>query len=152
MPVERTWQGMPEEKFPIHTCPYRIIYGDTDKAGVVYHANYLRLFEIGRTEYLRTFTDFSYAQLEQKGIVMPITELSIRYKAPAHYDDLLIIATTIGDLQRFSIRFNYEIYRAEGQRLLLRGWTKHAVTGAEGRLCPVPEQVAAALQQLKKSY
>ncbi|MEZ0328191.1 MAG: thioesterase family protein [Dissulfuribacterales bacterium] len=135
-----------------HTCQYRVIYGDTDKAGVVYHANYLRLFEMGRTEYMRASLGLSYAELEREGIVMPVTELFIRYKAPAHYDDLLTIVTSIGDMQRFSISFNYEIHRAEDARLLVKGMTKHAAIDIDGRLRPVPEAVATGLMHLKNSH
>lgn len=134
-----------------HTCQYRVIYGDTDKAGVVYHANYLRLFEMGRTEYMRAVLGIPYVELEQEGIVMPVTELFLRYKAPARYDDLLIIVTSIGDIQRFSISFNYEIKRAEDVRLLVKGTTKHVAIDIDGRLCPVPKAVASALRQLENS-
>lgn len=142
-----------KERKPLyHTCQYRVIYGDTDKAGVVYHANYLRLFEMGRTEYMRCLSGRSYAELEREGIVMPVTELFIRYKAPARYDDLLTIVTSIGDIQRFSISFHYEIHRVEDTRLLVKGTTKHAAIDRDGRLCPIPETVAAGLRRLKNSH
>jgi acyl-CoA thioester hydrolase len=135
-----------------HTCQYRVIYGDTDKAGVVYHANYLRLFEMGRTEYMRCLSGRSYAELEREGIVMPVTELFIRYKAPARYDDLLAIVTSISEIQRFSISFNYEVHRVEEARLLVKGTTKHAAIDIDGRLRPIPEALAASLMHLKNSY
>lgn len=141
--TSKDWQSL------CHTCHYRVIYGDTDKAGVVYHANYLRLFEMGRTEYMRCFVGRSYAELEREGIVMPVAELFIRYKAPARYDDLLTIVTSIRDLQRFSISFNYEIYRAEDAHLLVKGTTKHAAIDVDGRLRPIPEAVAAGLMHLE---
>lgn len=135
-----------------HTCQYRVIYGDTDKAGVVYHANYLRFFEMGRTEYMRSVVSRSYAELEREGIVLPVAELFIRYKAPARYDDLLTIVTSIRDIQRFSISFNYEIHRVEDARLLVKGTTKHVAIDIDGRLCPVPKPVVSALRQLKNSH
>lgn len=138
-------------QFPIHNAQYRVIYGDTDKAGVVYHANYLRFFEMGRTEYMRVLLGYSYAALEQEGVMMPVTELVIRYKAPARYDDLLTIVTSISDMQRYSITFYYEIYRAEETRLLVKGTTKHVAMNTSGRLCPLPDALVEKIMYLKKT-
>ncbi|MDX9835043.1 MAG: acyl-CoA thioesterase, partial [Desulfobulbus sp.] len=67
---------------PIFTVSYRVIYGDTDAAGVVYNANYLRYFEIGRTEMMRAWV-LPYSAIEQLGFVLPVTETYLRFKAPA---------------------------------------------------------------------
>ena len=70
---------------PVFTVPYRVIYGDTDAAGVVYNANYLRYFEIGRTEMMRAWA-LPYSAIEDLGCVLPVTEPYLRFKAPAAYD------------------------------------------------------------------
>jgi len=82
----------------IHRCTCRVLYGDTDAAGIVYNANYLRYFEIGRTELMREWV-CSYREIERMGIVLPVTECYSRFKAPAYYDDLLTIETTVSELK-----------------------------------------------------
>ena len=78
---------------PIFATTYRVIYGDTDAAGVVYNANYLRYFEIGRTEMMRAWA-LPYSAIEELGCILPVTESYLRFKAPAAYDDLITIATS----------------------------------------------------------
>ena len=91
---------------PIFTTPYRVIYGDTDAAGVMYNANYLRLFEIGRTEMMRAWA-LPYRVMEDLGCILPVTESWLRFKAPARYDELLDIAVSMADFSRraASLRF-----------------------------------------------
>ncbi len=79
---------------PVHTTTCRVLYGDTDAAGVVYYGNYMRYFEIGRTEFMRDLVR-SYKEIEDEGLVLPVIECSARYKASATYDDLLIIKTSL---------------------------------------------------------
>ena len=67
---------------------YRVLYGDTDAGGVVYNANYLRFFELGRSDFMRTYV-CSYREIEERGLILPVTESFARYKAPAFYDDLV---------------------------------------------------------------
>jgi len=74
---------------PVFQVRYRVIYGDTDAGGVVYNANYLRFFEIGRSEMMRAWA-MPYREIEKQGFILPVTETYLRYKAPARYDDLLM--------------------------------------------------------------
>lgn len=83
----------------IHRSQHRVLYGDTDAAAVVYNANYLRYFELGRTEFMRDRV-CTYREIEQLGIILPVTECHIRFKAPARYDDLLIIETFLTELKK----------------------------------------------------
>ena len=85
--------SMPE---PVHKTNIRVLYGDTDAAGVVYYANYLRYFEKGRTEYMRDLV-LSYREIEDLGLLLPVIECYSRYKAPAAYDDLLTIETSLAE-------------------------------------------------------
>lgn len=132
---------MSEHIFP---TTVRVLYGDTDAAGVVYNANYLRYFEIGRTELMREWI-CSYNEIENRGFVLPVTETWARYKAPAFYDDLLTIETTIAELSRFKCTFNYKIYRQQGEessrKLLVKGYTVHAAITKEGKLTRLPEDI-----------
>ena len=80
---------------PVHSYAYRVLYGDTDAAGVVYYANYLRYFERGRTEYMRDIVLMTYREVEGLGLILPVIECYSRYKAPAIYDDLLTIVSKL---------------------------------------------------------
>ena len=100
----------------IHETSYRILYAHTDKAGVVYYANYLMLFEVGRSEYLRTLGK-SYADFERDGIILTVTEANLRYLGPARYDDLISIRTRVTRLRRTRIDFGYEIMDPAGKKI-----------------------------------
>ncbi|MCL1979523.1 MAG: acyl-CoA thioesterase [Proteobacteria bacterium] len=138
---------------PVFTATYRVIYGDTDAAGVVYNANYLRYFEIGRTEMMRAWA-LPYRAIEELGCVLPVTESYLRFKAPAAYDDLLTIATSLVEASKVSCRFHYAISRldaAERPTLLVRGFTVHACVNRQGKLTPFPaivrEKIEAILEK-----
>lgn len=131
----------------IHRSHHRVLYGDTDAAAVVYNANYLRYFELGRTEFMRARV-CSYRDIEQLGIVLPVTECHVRFKAPARYDDLLTIETTLTGLKKFSCTFSYRILREEDgskPRLLAQGFTTHASVNREGKLTPLPTEITGKL-------
>ena len=133
------------------SCQYRVLYGDTDAGGVVYNANFLRLFEITRTELMRARV-CSYREIEEQGLILPVTECFARYKAPAFYDDLLTLKSWIVDLTRYTCRFNYKITRQDPDRpkptLLVRGYTIHAAVTRAGKLVRIPERLHAKLQPL----
>jgi acyl-CoA thioester hydrolase len=106
------------------TSTYRVIYGDTDQMGVVYYANYMRLFEIGRNEWIRA-SGTPYGRFEEQGMMLPVAEVACKYKRSALYDDLLSIVCWSPVMGRASIDFAYEIRR--GEELLATGSSKHAV-------------------------
>ncbi|MBA3014670.1 MAG: acyl-CoA thioesterase [Proteobacteria bacterium] len=116
-----------------HICHYRVLYGDTDSGGVVYYANYLRFFELSRTELMRD-AGCTYRSLEEQGMILPVVESYVRYKASARYDDMLTIRTAMIELRKFSCRFNYAITREADDKLLVKGFTVHAVVNREGSL------------------
>jgi acyl-CoA thioester hydrolase len=121
----------------------RVIYGDTDQMGVVYYANYLRYFEAGRNEFLRR-KGLRYREVEERlGVLLPVSEAAVSYRAPARYDDLLVIETCLDELRRVSARFCYRVLR--GEELLATGHTVHACVDAEGRIRRLPSELAAAL-------
>nr|WP_321466574.1 thioesterase family protein [uncultured Desulfobulbus sp.] len=128
---------------PVFTTTYRVIYGDTDAAGVVYNANYLRYFEIGRTEMMRAWA-LPYSAIEELGCILPVTESYLRFKAPAAYDDLITIATSLVEVSKLTCRFHYAISRAEENgktTLLVKGFTVHACINREGKLTRFPQTV-----------
>lgn len=86
----------------------RVRYGETDKMGVVHHANYAHYLELGRTEWLREM-GFSYDWMEKNGVMLPVVNLTINYKQSAHYDDELFITTKLKGIPTYRIEFLYEI-------------------------------------------
>jgi len=98
---------------------YRVRYADTDKMGYLYYGHYARMYEIGRSELLRT-TGISYQECEDDfQIMMPVLEMNCRYKLPALYDQQLTIHSELRELPRRMLHFHHEIYNEEGQLLNL---------------------------------
>ncbi len=136
---------------PIHRTTCRVLYGDTDSGGVVYNANYLRYFEIGRGELMRDWV-CSYRDIEKLGLILPVTECYTRFKAPAFYDDLLTIETSLTEVREISCRFCYRISRQEEDnprpRLLVKGTTVHASVNRAGKLTRLPDDILDRLRQV----
>ncbi len=105
----------------------RVIYADTDAMGIVYHGNYVKWFEIGRTEMLRQL-GYPYSVMEKEKIWLPVISLSCDFKMPARYDDILEIAAWASELKGASITLNYEIRRKGEDQILVSGNTRHAIT------------------------
>lgn len=102
----------------------RVRYQETDQMGVVYHTNYLVWFEVGRTEMMRE-RGFSYKDLEEKGLLLPVVDIHCKYEYPARYDDLVIIRTRISQFNRSKIVFAYEVIHQETGRRLVKGESIH---------------------------
>jgi len=138
-----------EDKSKIARVSYRIIYGDTDCGGVVYYGNYLRLFEIGRTELLRT-QGLTYRQVEEsEDLLLPVVEAYVRYRRPAHYDDLVEIETRVTEVKPHKVRFDYRIYRTH--QLLTEGFTVHVPVSRRGKLTKFPAHILKCLESLRDS-
>jgi acyl-CoA thioester hydrolase len=90
--------------------PLRVRYQETDQMGVVYHANYLNWFEIGRTEWIRA-RGMTYEDLEKQGLLLPLTDVEMKFRLPARYDDQITIYTKMIEYSNFRIRFASEIRR-----------------------------------------
>lgn len=123
---------------PTNRTTYRVIYGDTDNMGVVYYANYLRWFEIGRTELFRSL-GFTYRAMEAEGIFLPVSEVHCKFIAPAQYDDVLIIETSLDRSIKGGMKFDYSIFREGSEKILAKGHTKHAYVNRNGRVVRPPE-------------
>ena len=120
----------------------RVIYGDTDQMGVVYYANYLRYFELARSEFLRAHGR-SYRGMEAEGLSLPVVEATCRYVAPARYEDLLLVGVEVPAVTRVTLTFRYEVTREGDPTVLCTGTTVHACLGKGGRPARLPEWVAA---------
>ena len=112
----------------------RVIYADTDAMGIVYHTNYIKWFECGRNEYLRQI-GYPYSRLEEEGVWLPVAAVNCEYKAPAKYDDILLIQTSVGELKAATVIMKYEILNKTTGELLVTGSTKHAIT--DPKLTPI---------------
>lgn len=97
-------------------CKTRVRYGETDQMGYVYYGNYAQFLEIGRVEAMRAL-GMSYRDMEESGIMLPVTELNIKYLKPAFYDDEITIHTYIKEMPSIRIRFDYEIKNTKGEVL-----------------------------------
>ncbi len=122
-------------------CSYaRVRYADTDQMGVVYYANYLVWFEVGRTEWLR-HAGVTYRDVEQSGIVLPVIEAHCDYRQPARYDDELEIRTRGRLLSAVRVQFDYEIVRRRDGVTTAVGRTVHAAVDPGGRPTRLPAHV-----------
>jgi acyl-CoA thioester hydrolase len=123
----------------------RVRYAETDQMGVVYHANYLIWFEVGRVELMRQRgLDYKRMELEE-GCFIVVVEATARYKAPARYDDELIVETTVKSVRGPVIRFDYRILRVEDGLLLCEGETVHVVLGRDMKRRRIPKKYAEIL-------
>ena len=116
----------------------RVRYAETDLMGVVYYANYLVWFEMGRSEYCRQ-RGFNYLELEELGYRLVVVEAYCKYRQPARYDELIVVKTSLYALDRRSVIFKYLVLRKNTQQTLVEGETKHLCVDAEGRSRTIPE-------------
>jgi acyl-CoA thioester hydrolase len=130
----------------------RVRYAETDKMGVVYHSNFVIWFEVGRVELLRQL-GFEYSSMEKDdNCHIPVVDLRVRYKAPALYDDEIVIRTSIRNVRSSLIHFGYEVLRAGGdQALLATGETTHIIVDKDFQRCPLPGKYLQAFGASKKS-
>jgi len=124
----------------------RVRYAETDQAGVVYHSNYLIWFEVGRVELCRDY-GFNYRDMETEAdAFLPVTEARVKYRAPARYDDVIIIRTRVVELRSRAIKFAYEVLRASDGMLLAEGETRHIVMNSQGRARAFPPEYAEMMK------
>ena len=120
-------------------------YAETDAQGIVHHANYLVWFEEGRSEFLRR-NGFRYSELEKAGYFVVVAEAEVRYRAPAFYEDRLIVETSLCRMRPKFLDFRYRILGPQ-DRLLAEGRTRHMVLGRDHRPASLPRECVAALQR-----
>jgi acyl-CoA thioester hydrolase len=133
----------------------RVRYAETDQMGVVYHANYFVWVEVGRVEFIRQM-GLDYKSMEQEeDALIAVVEASARYKAPARYDDELIVRTTLAGVRGPIVRFRYAVLRAADEMLLCEGETVHVVVGRDMKMREMPqryvERFAAVLHSIVKT-
>ena len=123
--------------------PIRVRYAETDAQGIVYHANHVIYFEVGRGAFLRA-QGFDYNGLEDGGHIMVVAEVNVKYKAPARYDDLLVVRTWIAELGWASLVFQYELRK--GEQVIAEGRSVHVCLQREsGKPVQIPAALRAAV-------
>jgi acyl-CoA thioester hydrolase len=129
----------------MHRSEYRVRYGDTDQMGFCYYAHYLRFFEIGRAELMRSL-GATYRSIEEAGVFLPVLEAGCRYLKPARYDDRLGIEAAVSRFARASVRFGYRVLRLDPEaELLAFGFTEHCFMDRAGKPMRPPEVVTEML-------
>ena len=122
----------------------RVTYGETDQMGIVYHANYLRYFEVSRTEMLRS-RGLAYRELEEDGVLLQVVKCALEFHRPAHYDDLLEVRSHITQVGKASLVIASEVWH--NGVLLVTGEVKlAAVARATGRIAPLSQRLLEAIQ------
>jgi acyl-CoA thioester hydrolase len=134
----------------MHRFELRVRYADTDQMGWVYYANYLRWFEIGRAEMLRSLGT-TYREVEEAGTQLPVLEAQCRYRQGARYDERVAIETGVERLSRASVRFAYRVKRAADGELLASGATLHCFLGRDGRPGRPPESLQRLLERAPRA-
>jgi acyl-CoA thioester hydrolase len=126
---------------PASEARVRVRYAETDQMGVVYHSNYLIWFEVGRVEFIRQL-GLNYKLMEEEGCGIAVVDVHVRYRAPARYDDELLIETRLLVARGAVIRFGYRILRVADGLLLCEGETAHVVVGKDMKNRSLPPKYA----------
>ncbi len=128
----------------VHTTSMKVRYAETDNMGIVYYANYLVWFEVGRTEYLLA-QGVDYRDVEKEGLFMAVVEAHCVYKAPARYGETVTVATWPEEVKNSSLTFGYRVTPQGQEKVLVEGWTAHVLIDKDLRPRKIPEKIRALL-------
>lgn len=120
---------------------YRVRYGDTDKMGISYYANYFVWFEAARTEYFRAL-GLPYTECEKRGLFLPVVETQAKYLSPSTYDDLVIVRTSVSEVGRTSMRFEYQVLASDRKKVHATGFSIHVFVNGDMKPVRIPEEVS----------
>src|SRR5689334_16464381 len=133
-----------------HVSEFRVRYSETDQMGVVYHAEYLVWCEVGRTDFIRAL-GLPYSELERRGTALAVAEASIRYHAPARYDDVVRVETRLVEVRSRAITFEYLIRHGESGERLATAKTLLVSLDAQGKPTPIPRDVRELMERAATS-
>jgi acyl-CoA thioester hydrolase len=138
---------MSGDKHPaVNETRLRVRYAETDQMGVVYHSNHFIWFEVGRVELLRQM-GFSYRDMESKdNCFIAVVEATCRYRAPARYDEEVLVRTQLKSARDSMVHFGYELVRLSDGALLAEGETTHIVTDAQMKIAVLPDKYLNAFR------
>ena len=124
----------------VYETKLRVRYAETDQMGVVYHANYIVWFEVGRVEMLRQL-GFTYSEMEKQDEThIAVVDVRCRFKAPARYDEVITLRTRLLNVRKSLLHFRYEVLRDEDGALLAEGETIHIVVDSGFKRIPLPQK------------
>lgn len=127
-----------------HDTQIRVRYGETDQMGFLYHSHYVEYFDAGRTELMRHL-GLPNSRIEEEGIMLPVLNVEINYRNPAHYDDLLTVRTTLKQLPGVKIRFDYEVFRESGELITTGAVTLAFMRADTKTACRPPKKLLEKL-------
>ena len=125
----------------------RVEYHHTDQMGIVHHSNYVKFFEVARTEWLRA-NGLTYAEMERRGVMMPIVDVQIRYRQPSYYDEMLSIMTYVDELPMARMTFRYEIRGEDGRDVASGTTTLGFIDSVTRRPQRAPEWLMEVLRSM----
>ncbi|MBO5902040.1 MAG: acyl-CoA thioesterase [Alistipes sp.] len=125
----------------------RVEYHHTDQMGIVHHSNYIKFFEAARTEWLRA-AGLTYAEMERRGVMMPIVDVQIKYRQPAYYDEMLSITTSVRELPMARMTFYYEVRGEDGRDVASGMTTLGFIDSVTRRPQRVPQWLMEVLERM----
>ena len=125
----------------------RVEYHHTDQMGIVHHSNYIKFFEAARTEWLRA-AGMTYAEMERRGVMMPIVDVQIKYRQPSYYDEMLSIMTYVDELPMARMTFRYEIRGEDGRDVASGTTTLGFIDSVTRRPQRAPEWLMEVLRSM----
>ena len=120
-------------------------YAETDQMGIVHHSTYVIWMEEGRSDFMRQ-KQVDYAEVEKRGLALAVTEMTVRYSAPAHYGEQVTVRTWVESLRSRMLVFGYEIINAKSKQKLITGEVKLTMINKQGQVVTMPEDIQAALR------
>jgi acyl-CoA thioester hydrolase len=124
---------------------FHVRYAETDQMGIVHHSTYVIWMEEGRSDFMRQ-KQVDYADVEKRGLALAVTELNVRYIAPAHYGEQVTVRTWVASLRSRMLVFGYEIVNTETKQKLITGDVKLTMINKQGQVVTMPENIQAALR------
>ena len=131
------------------TTQIRVEYHHTDQMGIVHHSNYIKFFEVARTEWLRAI-GLTYAEMERRGVMMPIVEVNVKYRQPAYYDELISVTAMVEELPMARMVFKYEIHGDDGRDIASGSTTLGFIDSTTRRPQRAPIWLMEVLKALEK--
>jgi acyl-CoA thioester hydrolase len=125
---------------------FRVRYAETDAMGIAHHSNYVVWLEMGRVAFMDDL-GVPYREVEKRGVLLVVTQVGLKYRRPAVFDDEIMLTTRLGALKSRLVRFEYAVERASDSALLAEGFTEHIATDLEKRTVPVPQYLRDVLEK-----
>ena len=125
----------------------RVEYHHTDQMGIVHHSNYIKFFEAARTEWLRA-AGLTYAEMERRGVMMPIVDVHVKYRQPAYYDEVLSVSVFVDELPMARMTFRYEIRGEDGRDVASGTTTLGFIDSVTRRPQRAPEWLMEVLRSM----